>query len=135
MDAAAAVVVGGGAVATAVGSRPGLDPPTGGGEERRIRGLKLCPSRVLTMPGPEKGRRWREWEEEDFFAEEEKGFEMKMKGGGGGGGLNSWVRVGERFSPLNVHKWVLKLGLKNLEKLMYCVGNERLQKTKREEGK
>ena len=38
-----------------------------------------------------------------------------------------------RFSPFNVHKWVLKLGLKKLEKLMYCVGNERLQKTKREE--
>ena len=41
-------------------------------------------------------------------------------GGGGGGVLNRWVRV-------------LKIGLKNLEKLMYCVGNERLQKTKREE--
>ena len=40
-----------------------------------------------------------------------------------------------RFSPFNVHKWVLKLGLKNLEKLMYCVGNERLQKTKREGGR
>ena len=49
------------------------------------------------------------------------------------GCLNRWIRVGERFSPLNVHKWVLKLGLKNLEKLMYCTGNERLQKTKREE--
>ena len=29
-------------------------------------GLNLCPPRVLTMPGPEKGRRWREWEEEDL---------------------------------------------------------------------
>ena len=38
-----------------------------------------------------------------------------------------------RFSPFNVHKWVLKLGLKNLEKLMYCVGNERLHKTKKED--
>ena len=69
------------------------------------------------MPGPKKGRRWREWEEEDFFAKEEKGFEMKMKGGGGGGCLNRWVRVGERFSPLNVHKWVLKLGLKKFGKV------------------
>ena len=50
-----------------------------------------------------------------------------------GVGLNRWVRLGERFSPLNVHKWVLNLGLKNLKKLMYCTGNER-QKAKREEG-
>ena len=59
-----------------------------------------------------------------------KDFEMKMKGGGGGGGggwgLNRWVRVVGRFSPFNVHKWVLKQRLKNLEKLMYCAGNERL---------
>ena len=41
-------------------------------------------------------------------------------GGGGGGGLNRWVRVGEGVNPLNVHKWVLKLGLKNMEKLLYC---------------
>ena len=53
---------------------------------------------------------------------------------GGGGGLNRWVRVGERFSPFNDHKWVLKVGLKILEKIMYCARNERLQKTKREEG-
>ena len=84
VGAAAAAKVGGGAVAAVSG--PGLDPPAGGGEERRTRGLKLCPPRVLTMPGPDKGRRWREWEEEDFFAKEEKGFEMKMKRGGGGGG-------------------------------------------------
>ena len=38
---------------------------------------------------------------------------MKLKkneggrGGGGGGGLNRWVRVGERFIPFNVHKWVV----------------------------
>ena len=60
-----------------------------------------------------------------------KDFEMKMKGGRGG--LNRWVRVVGRFSPFNVHKWMLKLGLKNLEKLMYCAGKERLQKTKRGE--
>ena len=59
---------------------------------------------------------------------------MGRGGGGGGGGLNRWVRVGERFSPFNVHKWVLKVRLKILEKIMYCAGNERLQKTKREEG-
>ena len=80
VGAAAAMEMGRGAAATATGSWPGLDPPTGGGEERRTRGLKLCPPCVLTIPGPEKGRRWREWEEEeDFFAKEEKGFEMKMK--------------------------------------------------------
>ena len=46
------------------------------------------------------------------------GFEMKMKGGGGGGGgLNRWVRVVGRFSPFNVHKWVLKLGLKKSGKI------------------
>ena len=52
VGAAAAAAVGGGAAATTAGSRPGLDSPVGGGEERGIRGLKLCPSRVLTMPGP-----------------------------------------------------------------------------------
>ena len=30
--------------------------------------------------------------------------------------LNRCVRVGERFSPFNVHKWVLKLGLKKYGK-------------------
>ena len=40
---------------------------------------------------------------------------------------------GWKVYPFNVHKWVLKLGLKNPEKLMYFVGNQRLQKTKREE--
>ena len=79
--------MGRGAAAAGVGSWPGLDLPVGGGEERHTRGLKLCLSRVLTTPGPEKGRRWREWEEEDFFAKEEKGFEMKIKGVGGWG----WV--------------------------------------------
>ena len=43
------------AVATILGL--GLDPPTRGGEEWLTRGLKLCPSLVLTMLGPEKGRR------------------------------------------------------------------------------
>ena len=60
----AAAVVGVAAVATGSGS--GLDPPAGGGKEWRTRGLKLCPPRVLTMPGLEKGRRWREWEKEDL---------------------------------------------------------------------
>ena len=48
----------GAATAAVVGSRLGLDPPAGGGEEWCTRGLKLCPSRVFTIPGPEKGRRW-----------------------------------------------------------------------------
>ena len=34
------------------------------------------------------------------------GFEMKLKKMGGPC-LNRWVRVGERFSPFNVHKWVV----------------------------
>ena len=38
-----------------VGSGLGLDPP-GGGEEWRTRGLNLCPPRVFTMSGLEKGR-------------------------------------------------------------------------------
>ena len=69
------MVVGGGAtVAAATVSGPGLGPPAEEGEEWCTRGLKLCPPRVLTMPGLEKGRRWREWKDEDFFAKEEKGF-------------------------------------------------------------
>ena len=50
------------------------------------------------MFGLEKGRRWREWEEECFCSKEKKWFEMKSErkknrrggggGGGGGGGLN-----------------------------------------------
>ena len=71
----AAVAVGGGvAAAAAVELGSGLDPPVGGGEEWHTRGLKLCPPLVLIMPGPDKGRRLREWEEEDLFAKEEKGF-------------------------------------------------------------
>ena len=62
------------ATAAATVSGPGLDQPAGGGEEWRTRGLKLCSPCVLTMPRPEKGRIWREWEEEDLFAKEEKGF-------------------------------------------------------------
>ena len=56
-----------GAVATTVGaataatvgvrSKLGLDPPTGGGEEWRTWGLKLCPPACFTMNGQEKGRR------------------------------------------------------------------------------
>ena len=84
----AAAIVGEGAAAAAAAaavSGSGLDPPAWGGEKRPTRGLKLCLPRVLTMPEPEKGRKWREWEEEEvFFAKEEKGFEMKMKDGRGG---------------------------------------------------
>ena len=73
--ATAEMAVGGGAtVAVATVSGPGLGLLAGGGEEWRTRVLKLCPPRVLTMPGLEKGRRWREWKDEDFFAKEEKGF-------------------------------------------------------------
>ena len=62
VGAAAAAAVG--AAAVAAGSEPGLGPPIGEGEEWHTRGLNLCPTLVLTMPGPKKGRRWREWEEE-----------------------------------------------------------------------
>ena len=51
VGAAVAAVVG-------VGSRLGLDPPAGGGEEWCTRGLKLCPPCVFTMLGPEKEKRW-----------------------------------------------------------------------------
>ena len=61
---AAAMAVG--AAVVVAGSGSGLDPPAGVGEEWRTRGLNLCPPLVLTMLGPEKGRRWREWEEEDL---------------------------------------------------------------------
>ena len=64
VGAAAAGIVG--AVVVGAGSGPELDPLARGGEEWRTRGLKLCPPCVLTMPGVEKGRRWREWEEEDL---------------------------------------------------------------------
>ena len=33
---------------------PGLELPTGGGEERVTTGLKVCPPRVFTMVGQEK---------------------------------------------------------------------------------
>ena len=69
---AATAVSGGAAVAAGAVSGPRLGPPAGGGEEWHTRGLKLCPPRVLTMLGLEKGRRWREWTEEDLFAKEEK---------------------------------------------------------------
>ena len=64
MGEAAVMVVG--AMAVAIGSGPRLDSPVEEGEEWRTRGHKLCPPRVLTMLGSEKGRRWREWEEEDL---------------------------------------------------------------------
>ena len=73
-EATTEVVSGGAAAVAAAVSRLGLDLPIGGGEEWRTRGLKLCPPHVLTMPGLEKGRRWREWEEEDLFSKEKKGF-------------------------------------------------------------
>ena len=59
-------VVAGGATVAATGSGPGLEPPTGGEEECLTLGMWLCPPCVLAMPGLEKERRWREWEEEDF---------------------------------------------------------------------
>ena len=52
-----------GTTAVAVGSRSRLDPPIRGGEECLILGPWLCPPRVLAMPGLEKERRWRGWEE------------------------------------------------------------------------
>ena len=63
----------GGAAAVA---RPGLDPPVGGGEELRTRGLKLCPLLVFTMDRLEKERMG--W------------LGMKMKGGGEGG-RGGWI--------------------------------------------
>ena len=58
--AAAAATMDAAEAAAGVGSGLGLDPPARRGEELHTRGLKLCPPRVFTMPGPEKGRRWRE---------------------------------------------------------------------------
>ena len=43
----------------AVAAGPGLELPTGGGEERRTLGLKVCPPWVFTMVRQEKERRWR----------------------------------------------------------------------------
>ena len=57
-------VVAKGAVAAAVG--PGLELPTGGGENYLTLGQKLCPLRIFTMVGLEKERRWRGWVEERF---------------------------------------------------------------------
>ena len=93
--ATAAAVVGGGT--TAAAARPGLDLPTGGGEEWCTRGLKLCPPRVFTMVGLEKERRG--WEEERMGW-----LGMKMKGGGS---LNKRVREGERLNPCKIHKWAI----------------------------
>ena len=63
-SAAMAAVVAGG-----VAAGPGLDSLEREGEERRALGLKLCPSRIFTMVGLEKERRWRGWEEESFKGE------------------------------------------------------------------
>ena len=88
--------------------------PTGGGEEWRTRGLKLCPPRVLAMPRLEKGRRWRSGRRRVSVLRKINGLKGKIKENGGGG-FKYGVKEGERVSPFNVHKWVLKLGLKNLE--------------------
>ena len=53
--AAAAVV----ATIMAVAGVPGLEPPTGEGEDYLTLGWKLCPPRIFTMAGLEKERRWR----------------------------------------------------------------------------
>ena len=53
--AVAAVVAAVAATTGAVRSRLGLEPSAGGGEKWRTRGLKLCPLRVFTMPGQERG--------------------------------------------------------------------------------
>ena len=53
----AVAVVAGGAAAAAAGL--GLELATGGGEDCFTLGRKLCPSRVFTMAGLEKERRWR----------------------------------------------------------------------------
>ena len=78
---AVAAVVGGGASTVVVG--PGLDLPAWRGEERRTRGLTLCPPRVFTMAGLEEERRG--WEKESLRGdgEEMEWLGMKMKGGGG----------------------------------------------------
>ena len=70
MAAAAAVgmkdatTMAGGTATEAAG--PGLEPPAEGEEDCLILGRKLCPPRVFTMDGLEKGSRWRGWEEERF---------------------------------------------------------------------
>ena len=61
---AAVVVVAGGAVVAV--TRPGLEPPAGGGEDYLTIGWKLCPPCVFTMAGLEEERRWRGWEEVRF---------------------------------------------------------------------
>ena len=65
VDAAGAGTEGAVVVATVVAAAggPGLEPPAGGGEDCITLGRKLYPSRVFTMAGLEKERRW---EEEGF---------------------------------------------------------------------
>ena len=71
-----------------------MESSVGGGEEVRTLGLWLCPPCVLAMPGLEKGRGWRELEEECFCSKEKKWFEIKneRKRGEGGEGLNRRLR-------------------------------------------
>ena len=71
-----------------------MEPSAGGGEEVRTLGLWLCPPRVLAMPGLEKGRRWREWEEECLCSKERK------RGGGGGGGWGGLNRRSRKVKGL-----------------------------------
>ena len=75
-----------------------MEPSAGEGEEVRTPGLWLCPPRVLAMPKLEKGRRWREWEEECFCSKEKKWFEMKNERKIEGGGGNRGVKESERLA-------------------------------------
>ena len=58
MVARAAVVAGAAGEEAAVGGL-GLELLTGGGENCLTLGLKSCPSRIFSMAGLEKERRWR----------------------------------------------------------------------------
>ena len=59
--------------------------PTGGGEEWRTRGLKLCPPRVLAMPRLEKVRRWRSGRRRVSVLRKINGLKGKIEENGGGG--------------------------------------------------
>ena len=56
----------GAAGAAAAGAGLGLELPTGGGEDCRTLGRKLCPPHVFTMVGLEKEKRWRGGEKGRF---------------------------------------------------------------------
>ena len=62
----------------------GLDPPTGGGEEWRTLGLKLCPPRVLTCLGRRREGDGGNRRRRISLLRRRKDFEMKMKREGGG---------------------------------------------------